>query len=447
MSLWTSGAASFTQAVQEISPEAMPLEDATVPAAGDHLILELEGEDRVSERSLARWVAQGCTVIVACAARRLAEATELVRRGARYILLTPIDADELRQCLAPRAVLRPERNEVRAWRERFAPEIVGESQALFEALEIAMRAAECDCPVLITGENGTGKELLARAFHRSSERARAPFVPVNCPAIPKELVESELFGHTRGAFTGATMARVGRFEAADRGTLLLDEIGEMALDIQAKLLRVLQDYQITRVGESRPHPVDVRIIAATNRDLEEMVQQGSFREDLYYRLNVLQVHLPPLRDRREDIPLLVDHFLAEITARLKMPAPELGAEVRSALAAHHWPGNVRQLHNVIERLVILRRGQRVELQHLPFRTQEREVSATAVVDAQGLLSMTLPSEGIDLREALQQLEDSMIRQALLQTAGNKNQAARILGLNRTTLVEKLRKRMPDAVNG
>ena len=329
--------------------------------------------------------------------------------------------------------------DVDAWRARYAREIVGESEALSLALEIASRAAEFDCPVLITGESGTGKELLAQAIHRASPRRGQPLIPVNCPAIPKELVESELFGHSRGAFTGATNARTGRFVAADGGSLFLDEIGEMDLNIQSKLLRVLQDYQVTPVGESRSQRVNVRIIAATNRDLDEQVDAGRFREDLLYRLNVVQIHLPALRERPQDVPVLLDHFIGAISRDRGLDAPVLGPAVRDVLCRYEWPGNIRQLHNVVERLVILSRGAEVLLHELPRKI-------TGVVEARDCSSplgeIELPAEGIDLRAALTRLEDLMIQKALSKSNGNKNQAAKLLGLKRTTLVEKLRKTAP-----
>jgi DNA-binding NtrC family response regulator len=337
-----------------------------------------------------------------------------------------------------------EEGDLASWRARYAPGVIGEAPALLEALEMATQAAACDCPVLITGESGTGKEMLAEAFHSANhERASGPFVAVNCPAIPKELVESELFGHTKGAFTGATSARVGRFQAADNGTLFLDEIGEMDAGVQSKLLRVLQDYRVIRVGEIRGQKVDVRVIAATNRDLEEMVAKGGFREDLFYRLNVIRVHLPPLRDRKEDVPLLIEHFLKTLTKQRRQAPPILSDEVREMLCNYSWPGNIRELRNILERLVILCSGRPVEPKHLPLKiTGVAASNSDPELDSFG--SFRLPAEGLNLRTTLQRLEESMIKQALVTTGGNKNQAAKILGLNRTTLVEKLRKKTATA---
>jgi DNA-binding NtrC family response regulator len=435
MSLWCCGSEAFIKSIQRLA-KAIPLADPGELQKGDALILDLD-EPGLTEpmAKITELSALGCNIIVACESKSMVQAVEAVKLGAQQIAIKPVKAQDI-EAVAP--LSQDVHDDLVAWREKYAYEIVGDSPALFEALEIAAQAADCDCPVLISGESGTGKELLARAFHRASSREDKPFVPVNCPAIPKELVESELFGHAKGAFTGATMARMGRFAAADGGTLFLDEIGEMDQGIQSKLLRVLQDYQITRVGESRCQQVDVRVIAATNRNLEEMVSKGSFREDLFYRLNVIQIHLPSLKERREDIPLLVEHFLKAISKQRGLPAPELTPRARDAMAAYDWPGNVRQLRNVIERLIILRRGKRVDLKQLPEVVTRHTQHLGSEQPFFG--TVQLPVDGINLKEALQRFEDSMIKQALTSTNGNKNQAAKILGLNRTTLVEKLRKR-------
>jgi DNA-binding NtrC family response regulator len=335
----------------------------------------------------------------------------------------------------PIATNATETAELARWRETCATEIIGEAPALLEALEMAQRAARFDCPILITGESGTGKELLARAIHRGSEREQRPMVPVNCPAIPRELVESELFGHSKGAFTGATAARVGRFDAADGGTLFLDEIGEMDLDVQSKLLRVLQDYEVTPVGEVRSHRVNVRIVAATNRDLDEEAESGRFREDLYYRLTVLQIHLPALRERREDIPALLEHLLATLSSERGVTPPTILPDARERLLSYDWPGNIRELRNVVDRMVILLAGRRVGAAQLPKKLQARRATRRD----NGSFDVQLPPDGLDLRSELARLEERLIRQALLATSGNKNQAAQLLGLKRTTLVEKLKK--------
>ncbi|MBW2734363.1 MAG: sigma-54-dependent Fis family transcriptional regulator [Deltaproteobacteria bacterium] len=392
-------------------------------------------------------------VIMLSAYGSIPNAVQAMRQGAFDYISKPVTEKKLITDVVERALCigaqerlapilkanRPDPHNFALWRKEFAHEVIGDSSKLLEALMIASQVADADCPVLISGESGTGKELIARALHRANTRSKGPFVAINCPAIPKELVESELFGHAKGAFTGATVARIGRFAAADKGTLFLDEIGEMDLSIQSKLLRVLQDYKITRVGESHCQKVDVRIIAATNRDLEEMVAESHFREDLFYRLNVIQIHLPSLRERPQDIEVLIDYFLEAISSKRELAPPKLTPEAREAMLMYRWPGNIRQLRNVIERLVILRRGAEVELKHLPLPMTRGE-GANKNANPEG----QLPPEGVDLKDVLQRMEDNMIRQALMATNGNKNQAAKILGLNRTTLIEKLRKRRVGA---
>ena len=348
----------------------------------------------------------------------------------------------------------PSRTSTDDWKALYADEIVGRSPALLESIRMAVRVADTDAPVLITGESGTGKELFARALHRASRRSAGPFVAVNCPAIPTELVESELFGHAKGAFTGAASARVGRFAACEGGTLFLDEIGELGLPIQAKLLRVLQEYEIVRVGDSLPQRVNVRVVAATNCELEAAVAAGQFRQDLYYRLNVVRLRLPPLRERRADIPLLVSHYLRTISANGDMPPPTLTDEAWEILRCHPWPGNVRQLRNLVERMVLLKRGSVVEAADLDDSPPAvSHTAATPVVSVPpsgpGAASF-FPSDNtvkippdFDLRDYLHRFEDAVIQQALLTSGGNKNLAAKLLGMNRTTLVEKLRRRGGD----
>ncbi|MCA9669748.1 MAG: sigma-54-dependent Fis family transcriptional regulator [Myxococcales bacterium] len=445
MTLWSAGTSEFNSHLEQQS-NARVLADDCALTPGDTVIVQLGASDVAADVSAL--VERGAHVLVACQPADVSRAVSAVNAGATDILLEPLSSDTI----ASHVASSDEHgygadDEITAWRARYASGIVGRSSALLEALEMASRAAEFDCPVLITGESGTGKELLAKALHDASPRAAAPYVPVNCPAIPGELVESELFGHARGAFTGATNARVGRFSAANKGTLFLDEIGEMDLNVQSKLLRVLQDYRITPVGETRSQRVDVRVIAATNRDLETESSQGKFREDLFYRLNVVQIRLPSLRERREDIALLVEHFLTTISEERGVEPPRLSEAAREALSSYDWPGNVRQLRNTIERLVILQRGRVVEPRHLPAQiTRERERTQSEVEGGQqasprvGGFDLELPPEGIDLRSELLRLEARMIRKALDATHGNKNQAAKILGLNRTTLVEKLKKR-------
>jgi DNA-binding NtrC family response regulator len=320
-------------------------------------------------------------------------------------------------------------------RRHHTPEaaVIGEHPAMRAVLDRISRVADTNASILIRGETGTGKEVIARLIHASSGRSSGPFVAVNMAAIPESLAESELFGHVRGAFTGADKPRVGRFLSAHQGTLFFDEIGEMPRNLQAKLLRVLQDREVVPLGSAQQIPADVRVIAATHRNLEEMVRDGSFREDLYYRLEVVPIEVPPLRARREDIPALADHFRREINTREGRAVPGFAPEVTDRLCSHDWPGNVRELENLVARLVVVAGNREVTLQDLPSHLR---------MDLVDLESghLDLPSSGLDLRMLLSQLEDRLIGQALERTGGNKNRAAELLGMNRTTLVEKLRRR-------
>ena len=326
----------------------------------------------------------------------------------------------------------------------FRSPLVGESPVVKELFQTIEKLSHTDSTVLITGESGTGKELVARAIHENSTRGLKPLVVVNCAAIPSELLESELFGHMKGAFTGATQNRQGRFEMAHGGTIFLDEVGEIPLHLQVKLLRVLQMRQFEPVGSSRTIEVDVRIIAATNRDLEESVQKREFREDLYYRLNVIPCKVPALRERKSDIPLLVSHFIQQfnqLTARTVEPP---SGQILDALMAYDWPGNIRELENLMERLVILKGQGPVDLGDLPHRIFQKYAEGRPPGD--GAISewefprMLLPNIGVDLKTIVDAFENHLIDQALTRTSNNKNRASELLQMNRTTLVEKLRKR-------
>lgn len=297
---------------------------------------------------------------------------------------------------------------------------------------VVRQVAVTDATVLIIGESGTGKELIARALHGGSPRCDQPFVPVNCAAIPEELLESELFGHTRGAFTGAHSSRSGMFQLANGGTLFLDEVGDMPLVLQAKLLRVLQDQQVRPVGSDRTISIEVRLITATNKNLEKAVEQGTFREDLFYRLQVIPIHLPPLRARRSDIPLLLQHFLERANRKYGRNA-QLTPEAMVHLWEYDWPGNVRELENIVERLVVLNETGRIDIENLPS-------SVRTFISEKKVPTPTLDGGELNLQQAVELFENRLIDEALRRTNGNRSAAAQMLGVKRTTLLSKLRRK-------
>lgn len=322
--------------------------------------------------------------------------------------------------------------------------LVGGSLAIQDVLNTIDKISQTDSTVLITGESGVGKELVARAIHDKSARAEKAMVIVNCAAIPADLIEAELFGHMKGAFTGATQNRLGRFEAAHGGTLFLDEVGELPMHLQAKLLRVIQTRQFEAVGSNKTIEVDVRIIAATNRDLESAVQKREFREDLYYRLNVIPLKIPALRDRKSDIPSLIEHFVTQFNQATGHTVEMPQGQILEALLAYDWPGNVRELENLIERVVILKGQGTVDLGDLPHRIfqkfAEGRPAGTGALSEWEFPRMVLPNSGLDLKAIVEAFENHLVDQALARTGNNKNRASELLRMNRTTLVEKLRKR-------
>jgi two-component system NtrC family response regulator len=368
-------------------------------------------------------------VLVMTAYGTIGDAVAAIKHGAADYLTKPLNLDELLHRLAQvrdRQRLVHENRELReALAERHRVEgIIGESGPMQEVLSIVRRVAPSDATVVIRGESGTGKELIAKAIHHASARAAGPLVRVNCAALPETLLEPELFGHEKGAFTGAVATRRGRFELAHGGTLFLDEIGDLPLSLQVKLLRVLQEREIERVGSSRPIAVDVRLLAATHRDLEALVREGRFRDDLYYRINVVTVTLPPLRERREDVPRLLDHFLAAYTARNGKTIRGLTAEARDALLRYDYPGNVRELENLVERAVVLTRDEVIGLADLPLSLSPRERES---------------AEAASLTAAVEGLERRMIREALGHADGVQTKAAETLGVSERVLRYKLRK--------
>jgi len=317
--------------------------------------------------------------------------------------------------------------------------IIGDSPQMQEVFRMVEKVADTDSTILITGESGTGKELIAKAIHYNSKRRDRFLIPVNCGAIPETLLESELFGHVKGAFTGAIATRIGRFEAANGGTIFLDEIAEMSPNLQVKILRVLQEQEFEPVGSTKTKKVDVRIIAATNQNLDEAVKKKKFREDLYYRLHVIPIQLPPLRERNGDIPLLVNHFWEKYIREKRRHLEPIGPEVMEVLQRYDWPGNVRELENLIERIVILNEKGKASLEELPDKIYARQTenSATQIFH--------LPDTGIDFNTLVEDFESRLIKAALERSRGNKNLAAKLLGLKRTTLVEKIKKKGVESI--
>ena len=368
------------------------------------------------------------------------DAVEMIKRGAADFVTKPFQFDELLHVLSTALEARRLKLENAYLRsqleQRYRFEgIIGRSRPMRNLFQLLETVAATNSTILVTGETGTGKELVARAVHHNSPRRTNRFVAINCSAIPETLLEAELFGHVRGAFTGAVGNRVGRFEQAHKGTLFLDEVGTMGMPLQMKLLRALQEKEFERVGESRPMKVDVRVIAATNSDLTKMVKEGAFREDLYYRLNVIPVKLPPLRERRDDIPLLVQHFLERFCREMVPPRQVMtvSQQAMRRLMAYAWPGNVRQLENALERAVALSAGKpQIEEADLPPDVQEAG-------EALPSRDFQLPEEGIDFQRYVSDIERELIVQSLARTGGNKGRAAQLLNLKRTTLVEKLKR--------
>lgn len=310
--------------------------------------------------------------------------------------------------------------------------IIGQSERMREVFRVIEKVADCDSTITIYGESGTGKELVARAIHRNSYRSRKPFIPINCGAIPENLLESELFGHVRGAFTGATAPKPGKFELADGGTIFLDEIGDMSPELQVKLLRVLEEREFERVGGSKSIKVNVRVIAATHRDLGEAIREGSFREDLFYRLHVIPITLPPLRERKSDLPLLVQGFVEEFKMTKRVGVEGVSPEAMGVMMAYEWPGNVRELRNIVERVMILKGKGEILPEDLPQKLLRKEHDIT-------LPNVVISREGICLNTAVSEFEKALILQSLEKTKWVKNKAAKLLHLNRTTLVEKIKR--------
>lgn len=376
-------------------------------------------------------------VIVITAFGEVETAVAAMKIGAYDYINKPFNRDEILLTLERAVKFSETKNENRQLRELVDKEfrlenVIGDSPPMRAALNLVGRVSRSDATVLITGESGTGKELVAKGIHFSGKRKDKPFIPINCAAIPESLIEAELFGYKRGSFTGATQDTKGKFEAASGGTLFLDEISQMPLALQPKMLRVLQEQEITRIGESIPRKIDVRIIAATNQNLEKMVEQGTFREDLYFRLAVVPVNLPPLRTRREDIPLLVNHFFKRAKEKHGFENLKMSRDVAGALSNYLFPGNVRELENLIERMVVLSGEDSLTLDDVPDYINKP-------LQVFGGVKFELPAENISLDE----VEREIIRYALETHDGNQSQAARYLGITRSALIYRMEKHNSD----
>jgi len=353
-------------------------------------------------------------------------------------VLKPFSLSEMRMVIRKELDVHALREENRSLREALGkryehPNVVARSVKMQEVLATVDRVAPTNSTVLLGGESGVGKDLIARAIHEKSKRASGPFIKINSTAIPENLLESELFGYEKGAFTGANASKPGKFELADKGTLFLDEIGDVPPTIQVKLLRVLQEREFQRLGSSETIRVDARVIVATNADLPELIKQGKFREDLYYRLNVVPIAMPPLREHPSDIPVLVQHFIEEICREENLAPKQVSHETLGRLAAHDWPGNVRQLENAVEKAIVLS-GERLVLYPGDFPLPPRRHPATHP----GAHLIALPDQGLDFERTVGSIELNILEQALRKTRGNKKLAAEMLGLKRTTLAAKLK---------
>ncbi|HEY6362141.1 MAG TPA: sigma-54 dependent transcriptional regulator, partial [Vicinamibacterales bacterium] len=422
------------------SPDAMDAIERLKAFAYDGIVIDLHLPDasgmEVLDEAVTRYPEIRAVVVTGFGG--VSEAVTAMKRGAIDFLIKPFQLQQLSRVLQAsidQLRLKEENAELRAQlRDRFRfDNIIGRDstmQQLFSTLELI---APMNSTVLIHGETGTGKELIARTIHHHSPRADQKFVAFNSAAIPEGLAEAELFGHVKGAFTGAISARVGRFELAHRGTLFIDEVASMSLPLQAKLLRALQEREVERVGDSKPMKLDIRIVAATNTDLRQMVKEGSFREDLFYRLNVIPVRLPPLRARREDVPLLAQHFIKKSCQDNAVAVKPITQEALRVLMAYEWPGNIRQFENAMEHAVAMSlTASEIGPDALPEEVRTR--SGPAVVP-----TVSIPDEGINFTSVVSQLERELILRCLEKTGGNKRQAARLLNLSRTTFIDKLQR--------
>jgi DNA-binding NtrC family response regulator len=406
--------------------------------------LRLPDGDGIELMQKLRVLHPNIQVIILTGHASIESAVEATRKGAFHFVTKPCNLDEI-MTLVDRALshsqLTKENQHLRsALHNKYQfDSIIGQSEGIQEVLSMVERVAQSDSTVLIMGESGTGKELIAKALHFNSLRSQEAFIPINCGAIPAELLESELFGHVKGAFTGAVANRAGRFELAEDGTLFLDEIGDMSPSLQVKLLRVLQEKNFEPVGGTKTINANVRVIAATNVDLEDAVAEGRFREDLFYRLNVIPIRIPALRERNSDIPLLLSHFIQTFNRTRNRQLSGISTEAMEMLVNYSWPGNIRELENLVERLSILKGSGMIDVHDLPEKYRKAHVSSDPT-------KVDIPDNGVDFNTAVDSYENALIMRALEKTGWNRNQAALLLKLNRTTLVEKIKKkglRPPD----
>lgn len=419
VALASDGAEAYDK-LSEIRPQLV-ITDLKMPTSGLDLLRRISSEDIQP------------TLIIVTAFGTVETAVQAMKLGAYDYVTKPLDFEELvlvvHRAMERQKLLEEVRHLRSALDERYGFEgIIGRAKSFLRVLDQAARVAQHDSTVLIHGETGTGKELLARAIHHNSRRKLKPFITINCGAIPKDLVEAELFGYTRGSFTGANATRSGKIEAADEGTLFLDEIGELPLDAQVKLLRVLQQGEISKIGSTEVNHVDVRVIAATHRNLQAMIEDGTFREDLYYRLAVVPLQLPPLRERKEDIPELVEHLFQRAKERHAISNAQLAPSVMPHLVAYRWPGNVRELENVIERLLVLSSTPSIQEEDLPEEIRRVLPNASS-------FWVDLPDEGI----SLEAVERELIVRALERFKGNQTHAAKYLDISRRTLIYRIEK--------
>jgi len=392
---------------------------------------EMNGVELMEE---IRNLDSGLPIILMTAYAEVNQAVEAMKKGALDHIQKPFDNDEIKRAVQRGIEKRTLLQNIRYLQTELRTlwgNIVGKSKAMERVFTIMKKVADTPTTVLIYGESGTGKELIARGLHRSSSRAEAQFVSINCAAVPETLLESELFGYEKGAFTGASSLKQGKFEFADGGTLFLDEVGEMSLSLQVKLLRVLQEQEFQRVGGNKDIRVDVRVIAATNKDLKEEVDEGRFRPDLYFRLNVVQIEVPPLRQRSEDIPLLIAHFLKKLEGKLGRTVREVDPEAMNRFYKYPWPGNVRELENVLERAVVLSKGSTITIEDLPIEMRQ---STDWEQGVEGLISW---EHG--LAATLDSIEERIIRLALKKSDNVQAQAAKMLGVSRSNLQYKMKK--------